>query len=232
MGVDDQGQLGHRVLDGGNQIIGVLGTHNTSHILDADGGDAHLLQILHHLDVLLQSVDRAGGKADGAGGVSALLHGLINGDLQIARIVQRIKDADDVDAVLHRVLHELADHIVGVVLIAQDVLAPQEHLELGVGHLGADLAQPVPGILPQVAQADVKGGAAPHLSGVEAGLIHGLQDRLELVIGKPRGDQRLICVTQYRLCELYLSHVESTSKYCCGCSHKNSDLPHFQHSGP
>ena len=232
MGVDDQGQLGHRVLDGGDQVIGVLGPHDAGHVLDADGGDTHLLQVLHHLDVLLQGVDRAGGEADGTGGVSALLHGLINGNLQIAHIVQRVKDADDVDAVLHRVLHEFADHIVGVVLIAQDVLAAQEHLELGVGHLGADLTQPLPGVLLQVAQADVKGGAAPHLGGVEASLVHRLQDGLELVIGEPRGDQRLICVTQYRLCKLYLSHVESTSKYCCGCSHKNSDLPHFQHSGP
>ena len=33
VGVDDQGQLGHGVLDGGHQIIGLLGAHDTGHIL-------------------------------------------------------------------------------------------------------------------------------------------------------------------------------------------------------
>ena len=51
-----RGKLGHRVLDGGDQIIGVLGPHDAGHILDADGLHAHALQVLHHLDVLLQGV--------------------------------------------------------------------------------------------------------------------------------------------------------------------------------
>ena len=224
MGVDDQRQLGHRILDGGDQIIGVLGAHDTGHILDADGLHTHALQVLHHLNVLLQGVNRAGGEADGAGGVGALLVGLVNGHLQIAHVVECVKNPDDVDAVLHGVLHKLAHHVVGVVLIAQDVLAAEQHLQLGVGHLGADLAQPLPGVLPQIAQAYVKGGAAPHLGGVEAGLIHGLQDGLKLVVGEAGCDQRLVRVAQYRLRKLYLSHVESTSKYSLVFS-ENSDLP-------
>lgn len=56
-------------------------------------------------------------------------------------------------------------------LIAQDILTTQQHLQLGVGHLGTDLTQPLPGVLLQVAQADVKGSAAPDLSGVEASLV-------------------------------------------------------------
>ena len=213
VGVDDQRQLGHRILDGGDQIIGVLGAHDTGHILDADGLHTHALQVLHHLDVLLQGVNRAGGEADGAGGVGALLVGLVNGHLQIAHVVECVKNPDDVDAVLHGVLHKLAHHVVGIVLIAQDILAAEQHLQLGVGHLGADLAQPLPGVLPQIAQAYVKGGAAPHLGGVEAGLIHGLQDGLKLAVGEAGCDQRLVRVAQHRLRKLYLSHVESTSKY-------------------
>ncbi len=121
-------------------------------------------------------------KADGTGGVGPLLHRLVDGNLQVAGIVQSVENTDDVDAVFHGVLHELAHHIVGVVLVAQDILASQEHLQLGVGHFGADLPQPLPGILVQVAQAHIKGGAAPHLGGIIAGLVDGLQNGLKLAV--------------------------------------------------
>ena len=213
MGVDDQGQLGHGVLDGGHQVIGLLGAHNAGHVFDADGLDAHLLQLLHHLDVLLQGVDGAGGEADGAGGVAAPLDGLLNGHLQVAHIVERVEDTDDVDAVLDGVLHKLAHHVVGVVLIAQDVLAAQQHLQLGVGHFGADLPQPVPGVLLQVAQADVEGGPAPHLGGVVAGLVHGLQNGLKLAVGQTGGDKGLVGVTQDGFGKAYFSH-DVRPPYC------------------
>ena len=206
MGVDHQGQLGHGILDGGHQVIGLLGAHDTGHVLDADGLHTHLLELLDHLHVLLQGVDRAGGEADGAGGVGALLHGLLDGHLQIAHVVQRVENTDDVDAVLHGILHELAHHVIGIVLIAQDVLAPQQHLQLGVGHLGADLAQSLPGVLLQVAQAHIKGSAAPDLAGIIAGLVDGLQNGLKLAVRQPGRDQRLVRITQHGLRKVYFSH--------------------------
>ena len=211
VGVDDQGQLRHGVLDGGNQVVGLLGAHQAGHVLDADGLYAHALQVLDHLHVVLQGVHGAGGVGDGTGGVSALLDGLINGHFQVAHVVEGVENTDDIDTVLHGVLDKLTYHIVGIVLIAQDVLAAQQHLQLGVGHLGADLAQTLPGIFPQVTQTHVKGGAAPDLGGVETSLIHGLQDGLKLAVGKPGGDQRLIRVTQHSFRKLDLSHSESTS---------------------
>ena len=143
--------------------------------------------------------------------MSALLDGLINGHFQVAHVVEGVENTDDIDTVLHGVLDKLTYYIVGIVLIAQDVLAAQQHLQLGVGHLGADLAQTLPGIFPQVTQTHVKGGAAPDLGGVETSLIHGLQDGLKLAVGKPGGDQRLIRVTQHSFRKLDLSHSESTS---------------------
>ena len=61
VGMQVDGQLGSGVLDGGNQIVSFLGTHDTGHILDADGGGAHFLQLLHHFHVLLLGVDGRGG---------------------------------------------------------------------------------------------------------------------------------------------------------------------------
>ena len=211
VGVDHHRQFGDRVLDGGDQVIGVLGPHDARHVFDGDGLYAHFLEILHHGYVLFQGVDRAGGEADGTGGVGPLLDGLVDGYLQVAHIVQSVEDTDDVDAVLDGVLHEFTHHVIGIVLIAQDVLASQQHLELGIGHLGPDLPQPLPGVLLEITQAHVKGSAAPHLSGVVASLVHGLQNGLEFVIGEAGGDQRLVRVTQHCLCKVDLSHVHLTS---------------------
>ena len=89
-------------------------------------------------------------------------------------------------------------------LVAQDVLTAQQHLQLGVGHGGADLAQPLPGVLVQKAEADVKGRAAPALHGVEAGLVDGIEDRLKLIEAQARGDEGLVGVAQDGFGKLYV----------------------------
>ena len=93
------------------------------------------------------------------------------------------------------------DTVVGQV--AEDVLSAQQHLELGVGHMRLYLAQSLPRVLVEKAQAHVKGRAAPALDGIEARLVHCLKYRLKLVVGKPRCHQRLVCVSKYCFGELY-----------------------------
>ena len=91
----------------------------------------------------------------------------------MARVVEGVEDAEDVDAVLRGELDEAAEDVVGVVPVAEDVLAPEEHLE---GRLapGLDLAQALPGVLAQKAQADVEGRAAPAFEGIVARRIDGV----------------------------------------------------------
>ena len=197
-----QGQV-YRVLDGGDQVIGGLGGQNTGHVLDADGAHAHAGHFLDHAHILVQGVDRAGGVGDSAGSKSAAAYRLLNGDLQVVDVVEGIENAHDVDAVFHRGADKAAHNVVRVVLVAQNVLATQQHLQLGVGHLGADLSQPLPGVLVQVAQAHVKGGSAPAFHRVESGLIHGLQYGLELVIAQTGGHQGLVGVAQHGFGKLY-----------------------------
>ena len=208
----------HGVLDGGHQIIGLLRTHDTGHVLDADGGSAHGLQLLDDLHILLQGVDGGGGVGDGAGGDGAGLDGGFHGHLQVLGVVQRVEDADDVDAVFHGLLDKLLHEVIGIVGVTQHVLAPQQHLQLGVGHLGPDLPQPLPGILVQVAKADVEGGTAPALGGVVAGLVHGGENVLELGVRQPGGDERLVGVAQHGLYKLdfmgFLSHIETNLHRC------------------
>ena len=112
------GHTGDGVLDGGNQIVGLLGAHDAGHVLDADGGGAHFLQLLHHFHILLMGVDGGGGVGDGAGGDGAGLDGGLHGDLQVLHVVEGVKNTDDVDAVLHGLLDKQLHEIVGVVGVA------------------------------------------------------------------------------------------------------------------
>ncbi len=184
MRVQNDGKI-HRVLYAGNEVVCALRGHDACHVLDADGAYAHLFELLYHLDELCRRVNGARGVGNGARGHCALLYGLFDGDLEVIGVVERVEDADDVDAVFDRGAHEAAHDIVGIMLVAEDVLSAQEHLELGVGHLGADLAQALPRILAEKAQADIEGSAAPAFYGVESGLVHLFKDGLEFVIGKP-----------------------------------------------
>ena len=188
VGVDDDGQI-HRVLDGGDEIIGLFRAHDAGHVLDADRGGAHLLELFDHLDVLVKGVHGRGGVGNGAGCHGAGLDGLLDGDLEVGDVVESVENADDVDAVADGGADKAADDIVAVVLVAQDVLAAEQHLQLGVGHGSTDLAQALPRILIQEAQAHVERGAAPAFHGVKAGLVDGFEDGLKLVEAQPRCDK-------------------------------------------
>ena len=198
-----------------HQLIGGVGLEQAGHVLDADGVDAHLLQRLGILAEILVVMHRAEGVADAALHMGLFLDGRLDGSLQVAGVVQGVEDAQDVDAVLDGKLHELLHHVVMVVLVAQQVLAAQEHLQLGVGHVLADVAQALPGILAQVAQAGVEGGTAPALHGVVAGLIHFGQDGFIIGVGQAGGHQGLVGITQNGFSKLDLFQCVYTSRLIC-----------------
>ena len=196
--MQDDGHFADGVLDALDEALCLIGAHGARHILQADGVEAHLLELLAHLHVLGHGVHGALGVGDAAGSHGAgggVLLGGLQGGLDVAEVVESIEDTDHVDAVLDGQLYKLFHHVVVVVLVAKQVLAAQEHLQPGVGHVLADVAQPLPGILPQVAQAGVEGGAAPALHRVIAGLVHGGQDVGIVGVGQAGGHQGLVGVT-------------------------------------
>ena len=212
--MEDEGHIADSVLDALYKALGLKGAHRSRHILKADRIEAHSLELLYHLNVLFNGVNGALGVAYAAGGYGAvravLLRGL-KGGFDIAEVVQRVEDADDVDAVLYRELNELLDHVVVIVLVAQKVLAAQEHLEPRVRHSLADLAESLPRILAEIAEAGIEGGAAPALNGVVPGLVHGRQDLLEVLELHSCGHKRLVCVSQDRFGKLYFFHLSNSS---------------------
>ena len=137
----------YRLLEAFHQRIGRRGQQQVCHILDADDVGSHLLQLPGQFYEVFLVMDGGDGVGQGSLYHAAVLLGGSDGLLQVAHVVECIEDPDDVDAVLNAFGAEGVHHVVGVVFVAQDVLAPEEHLQLRVGKSPAQLPQPIPGIL-------------------------------------------------------------------------------------
>ena len=92
-------------------------------------------------------------------------------------------------------------------LVAEKILAAKQHLQFGVGHGLADVAQTLPRIFAQIPQAGVECCAAPALDRVVAGLVHFGQDGLKIGIGQTRRHQGLVRVAQDGFRNLNFFHL-------------------------
>ena len=91
-------------------------------------------------------------------------------------------------------------------LVAQQILAAQQHLQLGVGQALAQLAQALPGVLVEEAQAAVEGRAAPALQREVTHLVQLLKRRLHLGKSHARSGLALVRVAQDGIGNSNLGH--------------------------
>ena len=172
------------------------------HVLEVEDVDAELDELPGDVHVVRKRVLLLAGVADVAGVTdrgldhAARLADGVDPELQVLHVVERVEDAEDVDAVLLREAHELEDHVVRVARVADRVRAAEEHLEGDVRHLLAEAVEPIPGALLEEAQRDVEGRAAPHLEREERGhQPRGRgRDRHEVAGAHPRHEERLVRV--------------------------------------
>ncbi len=202
MGVDDDGET-YVFLYALYKVVCGLRIHNARHILDAYGLNAHALKLLCEPDIALDVVNGACGVADGARCMSAALNGLVNSRLDVSQVVECVEYADDVDAVFNALSDEKANDIVGIMLVAQKILTSEEHLQLCVRARLANLAQTLPRIFVEIAQAGVKCGTAPALERIVARLVKLGQYCLEILKGHTGRDKRLVRVSEDSLSEIY-----------------------------
>ena len=196
MGVQVYGHiyLGLEALD---ERICVIGQQQVCHVLYADIVRTHLDQLFCQLYEVILVMYGAYGIAYGGLADSAVLLGVFDCGFQIAYIVQCIEYANDINAVLDCLAAELLYNVVRIVLIAKYVLAAEEHLQLGVGQGLLELAETLPWILIEEAQAGVKGSAAPALQRVIANAVQYLAGG-EHILGTHTGcGLRLVRVAQY-----------------------------------
>ena len=219
-------QLGGR-LELLDEAVGLIRQQQVGHILDADRVRAHLLDLLGQLEEVFLGVHRADRVADGDFAVAAVFLGGLDGLLEVAQIVQRIEDADDVNAVLDGLFDELIHHVVRIMLVAENVLAAEEHLQLGVGHRLAQRAQTPPRIFVQKAHAGVERRAAPALQRIVADLIQLVRDGQHLLQAHTGCGLRLVRVAQNGIGDKHLSHCLFLLIICPGFSGRAA----FPHAG-
>ena len=195
-----------RLLELLDQAVGLIRQEEVGHILDRDGVRAHLLQLDGHLHEVVLVVHGADRVAHGRLADAAVFLGGLHGGFHVAGVVERVKNADDVDAVFDRQADELVHHVVAVVLVTQDVLTAQQHLQLGLGHGLAQRAQPLPRILVQEAKARVKRGAAPAFQRIVADSVQLLSCGEHILEAHPRRGLRLVRVAQNGVGNEYLAH--------------------------
>ena len=84
----------------------------------------------------------------------------INRDFEVTNIVECIKDAEYANTMLGCLLNELLYHVVGVVVIAEQVLTAEKHLNWRLEVFLQDI-QALPRILIKEAQAAIKRSTPP-----------------------------------------------------------------------
>lgn len=167
---------------------------------------ADFLHLSSHVHEHGNTVHRAGRIADGTLGVLACRLDGLHGHAQVAYVVQGVEDAEYIHAVGCRTRHEGTDHVIGVVAVAQRILAAQQHLQPGIGQGLAQSAQALPGVLLEEAHTGVERRPAPHLQGPEADIVELPADREHIIRAHAGGEQGLMGVAQDGLGDFYFCH--------------------------
>ena len=123
---------GGSLLQGGYQLSGRVRGQQAGHILDTQGISAHLLDFLSNILPVIHGVSIAQGIAQSNLSMALFLLGSLNGSLQIADVVEAVKDTDDVNTVCDGFLNKVLHHIVSIVVVAQNILSAEQHLQLGI----------------------------------------------------------------------------------------------------
>ena len=191
--------LGHGLYEGRDEFARRAGRKNTRHVLDGERVDAHRLLLFSELYVILNRVDGRCRIADRTLGMTAVFLDARDGDLEVARIVERIEHAENIHSVLAGERDKALYDIVGIMLVAENVLTAKKHLQ---GRLGARLlypAQSLPRILAQKAHADVERRAAPAFKRVKARVVDLGSDFKNIVGTHACSPKRLMGVAQCRV---------------------------------
>ena len=145
---------------------------------------------------------------------AALLH-RFDGRFQIARVVERVKNPDDVHPVGAHAPDKRFDHVVREAGVLDDVLAAQEH---DLGRLGSGLferPQAVKGVFVQESEAGVDGGAAPGFQPVEAHAVENRGGWEHLRSAHAGGGHGLMAVAQ--------DGVVEQNRFHSSCPNSNSE---------
>ena len=193
------------------QVVGIVRCQKAGHVLDADRIDAHFFQFTGYAGKRFQRVDGADGIDQGSLHVNGFrIFCRLDGRFHVARVVEGIEYADDVDAVIDSAVDKFVYHVVGIMAVSQYILSPEQHLQGRLLHVFLDGPQPFPRVFVEEAHTRIKSSAAPAFQGIVADVIHCFQHGQHLPEPHPCRRYGLVAVAEHRFCNLYLSHSISS----------------------
>ena len=80
------------IIDGLDEIVGIVGLQETCHVLDTDRIRTHLLKLLSILGIVFQRVDGTRCIGEGSLYVSALATRCVDRRFEVSGIVKRVED--------------------------------------------------------------------------------------------------------------------------------------------
>ena len=122
-------------LQAADKAFGSVGTQQACHILNADGICAHLCQLLTELYKVLVLMVGADGIYNAALNMCACFLSGTHCAFQVAGIVKSIENTDNRYAVINRTVYKFAYNVIGIMVIAQNVLTAQQHLNWGFAQM-------------------------------------------------------------------------------------------------
>ena len=178
------------------------------HVLDREHVRARLHHLLGEAHVVVErvqglgGVEQVGGVADGGlrdGGAGGQHR--VDGRADLRDVVERVEDAEHVDAGRGGLGDERVGHLRRVRRVADRVAAAQEHLDRDVRDRGAQLREPLPRVLAEEPEGDVVRRTAPRLHGQQLRREPGDRrpDRGQVARADPGREERLVRVAEGRL---------------------------------
>ena len=116
--------------------------------------------------------------------------------LEVTKVIETVKYSDYINTICKRFLYEIFYYIICIMVVAEDVLASEKHLKLGILEARFELAKSLPWIFLQETKAGIKCSSSPALNSVVTNLIHLVYDRKHFFCCHSCSYQGLMCVTK------------------------------------
>ena len=150
------------------------------HVLNGEEMRAAFLEVFGEVDVVFEvvlgafGIENIAGVADGGFADAAGVDDGLHGDFHVRRPVERIEDAEDIDAGLCGFFDEELDDVVGIVGVADGVACAEQHLEKDVRRFFAHIAEATPRAFFEESHRRIESGAAPHFEREEVRALAGV----------------------------------------------------------
>src|SRR4030042_6167216 len=190
------------LLKGLDQVIGVIRGDKPGLVFNTYGISTHAVEDESFLNEVLQIIDRPAhsGLSErvtyGSLIMPAAFLNCPGGTFVIALVIDGVENTENINAHLGSLFYKGINQIARILAITHQILSPQKHLQLSIGHEFLQLAGPVPGVLAQKAMGYVERRPPPDLHGIELAFVHFGGHPLHILSPHPGGKCGLMAVTK------------------------------------